>query len=222
MDYRYQNVYFYLDSDYQHGRGYSSPEAKAVFRSEIDRLFTDAGWEIVPPDFDSACETAHKGLSELYLHPMMASGIIRKDEIDPVKAILEQGIVFRLREVRGFDEYADMDDNAYRHYLQGRKAEMEAATLEFYRTRRKNLYRTGDTASAIAKPFIIKRVQSKDKCGDMATQFITDITCGFIGSGQLVTAMTKSGLGIRTATKTELAQTVIEGQSVMEGMDGPC
>lgn len=222
MDYQYQNMYFYLDSGYTHGRGYPSPEAKEAFHAEIDRLFLEAGWEIRPGSADAACETARRGRSELYLHPMMVNGVIRKDETGAVQGILERGTVFRLREIRGFDEYADMDDNAYRHYLQGRRDEMETAVLEFYRTKRKNLYRTGDTASAIARPFVIKRLQSKDQCGDMATQFINDITGGFIGDGRLVTALTRSGLGVRTATKTELAQIADPDQSSIQEMNGPC
>lgn len=222
MEYQYQNVYFYLDSDYKHGRGYSSPEAKEAFHSEIDRLFTDAGWEIHPGESDSACETAHLGKSELYLHPMMASGVIRKDEIDAIKEILSGGTVFRLRDMRGFEEYADMGDDEYRHYLQGRMDEMKAAVLEFYRTKRKDLYRTGDTASTIARPFIIRRVQSKDQYEDLATQMAFDITQELIGAGQLVIAMTKHGLGIRAATRRELAQNADPGQVPMQSMDGPC
>lgn len=222
MEYQYQNVYFYLDSDYKHGRGYSSPEAKEAFHSEIDRLFTDAGWEIHPGEFDSACETAHLDKSELYLHPMMVSGVIRKDEIDAVKEILGGGTVFRLRDMQGFEEYADMGDDEYRHYLQGRMDEMKAAVLEFYRTKRKNLYRTGETASTIAKPFIIKRVQAKDKYGDLAAKFVLDITQELVGDGQLVTAVTKHGLGIRTATKGELAQNADPDQVPIQSIDGPC
>ena len=217
----YQEMYFYLDSDYKHGRGYSSPEAKEAFCSEINRLFTEAGWEIRTGSGSGACDSAVKGKQDLYLHPMMVSGVMLKDEVGAVEQILRNGTTFRLREIRGFDEYQDMEDDDYRVWLESKHDEIEAAILEKYRTKRKNLYVTGYTASSIAKPFEIKRIQSAHKSGDIAELYVGQLVQELIERGKLVTAETRHGTGIRTATVAELAQP-IPGQQTMGGMNGPC
>ena len=217
----YQEMYFYFDSDYKHGRGYSSPEAKEAFRGEINRLFEEAGWEIRPGGGSGSCDSAVKGKQDLYLHPMMISGVMLKEETGAVEQILQNGTTFRLREIRGFDEYQDMEDGDYRAYLESKHDEIAAAILERYRTKRRNLYVTGYTASTIAGRFEIKRVQSAHKSGDMAELYVDQLIHELIESGKLVTAETKHGTGIRTATASELAQP-IPGQQAMGGMSGPC
>lgn len=202
----YQEVYFYLDSEYKHDRGWSCSEAREAFCSEINRLFTDAGWEIRPGRSSGCCDSAIKEKQELYLHPMMASGVILQEEIPAIENILQGGTTFDLREVRGLETYQDMSDEHYQAYLDTKRDDMAAAILERFRTKRKNLFITGYSASAIAGPFIIKRVQSKENYGDKAEQLISQLISELIETGQLVTAQTKHGLGIRTATDAELAQ----------------
>ena len=217
----YQEMYFYLDSDYQHGRGYSSPEAREAFQNEINRLFTEAGWEIRPGRNSGVCDSAVRGKQNLYLHPMMVSGVMLKQEVEAVEKILQNGTTFRLREIRGFDEYQDMEDSDYRAWLESKHDEIETAILERYRTKRRNLYITGYTTSSIAKLFEIKRIQSSHKSGDMAEGYVGQLIQELIESGKLVTAETKHGIGIRTATASELAQP-LPGQQAMGGMSGPC
>ena len=217
----YQEMYFYLDSDYQHGRGYSSPEAKEAFHSEINRLFAEAGWEIRPGGDSGSCDSAVKGKQDLYLHPMMVSGVMLREEVGAVEQILRKGSTFRLREIRGFDEYQDMGDDDYRAHLESKHDEIVAAILEKYRTKRKNLYITGYTASAIAAPFKIKRVQSAHQSGDTAEMYVSQLIQELVENGKLVTAETIHGTGIRTATAAELAQP-LPGQQAMGGMSGPC
>ena len=217
----YQEMYFYLDSDYKHGRGYSSPEAGEAFHSEINRLFAEDGWEIRPGGVSGSCDSAVKGKQDLYLHPMMVSGVMLQKEVGAVEQILQNGTTFRLREVRGFDEYWDMEDVEYRAYLESKHDEIDAAILERYQTKRRNLYITGYTTSSIAKLFEIKRIQSAHKSGDMAEMYVGQLIQELIESGKLVTAETRHGTGIRTATESELAQPR-PGQQAMGGMSGPC
>lgn len=217
----YQEMYFYLDSDYKHGRGYSSPEAGEAFQSEISRLFAEAGWEIRAGRSSGVCDSAVKGKQDLYLHPMMVSGVMLQDEVGAVEQILQNGTTFRLREIRGVDEYQDMEDDDYRVYLESKHDEIETAILDRYRTKRRNLYVTGYTTSSIAKLFEIKRVQSAHKSGDMAEGYVGQLIQELIESGKLVTAETRHGTGIRTATASELAQP-IPGQQAMGGMSGLC
>lgn len=217
----YQNVYFYLNSEYKHGRGWSCPEAGEAFRSDINRLFTDAGWEIRSGQSSGCADSAIKGMQELYLHPMMASGVILQDEIPAIENILRGGSTFTLREVRGFEIYQDMSDEDYQTYLDSKRDEMTAAILEHFRTKRKNLYITGYSADKISAPYVIKRVQSKEKYGDKAELLVSQLIQELIEGGQLVTAQTRNGQGIRTATDVELAQwQPSPGQETMEGMNG--
>ena len=152
---------------------------------------------------------------------MMVSGIMLREETGAVEQILRNGTTFRLREIRGFDEYQDMEDDDYRAHLESKHDEIVAAILDRYRTKRRNLYITGYTTSSIAKLFEIKRVQSAHKSGDMAEGYVGQLIQELIESGKLVTAETKHGTGIRTATASELAQP-IPGQQTMGGMSGPC
>ena len=214
----YRETYFYLDGDYKHGRGWSGPEAAEAFHDEINRLFTEAGWEIRPGGSSGACDTAVKGKQELYLHPMMASGPVLPEEIPQIEQVLRGASTVRLRETRTFKEYQDMSDAEYRSYLESRKDDMTAAILDRFRTKRRNLYVTGAAADRIAAPFVIPRIDSRNRPIDAAEQYVGSLINELIEEGRLVTADTRHGLGIRTAVKSELAQ--MEGQQAMGGMGG--
>lgn len=214
----YQETYFYLDGDYKHGRGWSCSEAAEAFHDEINRLFTEAGWEIRPGRGSGACDTAVKGKQELYLHPMMASGPVLPEEIPQIEQVLRGTSTVRLRETRTFKEYQDMSDGEYRSYLESRKDDMTAAILDRFRTKRRNLYVTEPAADRIAAPFVIPRIDARNRPIDAAEQYVSSLINELIEEGRLVTADTRHGLGIRTAVKSELAQ--MEGQQAMGGMSG--
>lgn len=221
MEQTYQEVYFYLDSRYRHGHGWLSDKDARDFRDEIHRLFTEAGWEIREDSLrgSGACDSAFKGKQELYLHPMMFSGVLLPEEIPGVEEVLRGAKTVGLRETRTFKTYLDMDDRAYEAHLASRRDEMTAAILEGYRTKRRNLFVAGDQSGRIAKPFIIPRLASRKQSGDMAEEMIARLTEELISEGRIITASTKHGVGYRTALKQELVPA--EGQQTVSGMSGP-
>ena len=214
----YKEVYFYLDSQYKYGQGWLSEEDAEGFHDEINRLFSGAGWKIRKDSLSGACDSAFKGKQELYLHPMMLSGVMLPEEIPGVEELLCGAETVRLRETRTFKTYLDMDDRAYEAYLESRRDEMVSAILEGYRTKRRNLYVAGDQSGRIAKPFIIPRLASRKQSGDMAEAFIGRLTGELLAEGRIVTAETRHGVGYRTALPSELK--ALEGQQAMVGMGG--
>ena len=219
MDQTYQEVYFYLDSQYQYGQGWLSDHDANAFHDEINRLFTGAGWEIRASDLSSASDSALKGKQELYLHPMMVSGVMLPEEIPRVEDVLRGAETLKLRETRTFTNYLDMDDDTYRAHLESRQDEMISAILECYRTKRRDLFIAWDQTGRIAKPFIIPRLESRRQSGDMAEDLIAKLTGDLIAEGRLITATTRHGVGCRTALKSELAP--LEGQQAVSGMGSP-
>ncbi len=220
MDKTYQEVYFYLDSQYKHGRGWLSQTAAMEFHDEIDRLFTEAGWEIREDSRSGygSCDSALKEKQELYLHPMMVSGVLLPEEIPSVEAVLRRAETVKLRETRTFRTYRDMDDAAYASHLASKRDEMVSAILEGYRTKRRNLYIAVSRTEQIAKPFVIPRLVSRRERGDMAEDMIAKLTEELTAQGRLITAETRHGVGIRTATRTELK--AMEDRQAVGGMDG--
>ncbi len=199
----YQKVCFYIDSKYHWGRGYPDRASRIEFQEETRRLFRYAGWTIIPGNMSGVCDTAVKGKQSLYLHPMDFSGVILAEEVSGIRCFLQSARSFRLRNIGRFDIYQDISDEDYAAYLESRRDEIIADILEHYKTKRRNLYYTGDMSESIADDYRIKRIGDEANHGDATAQYVLKLIDELIADGRLRTAETKSGTGIRTAVPAD-------------------
>lgn len=200
----YRSTYFRIRSRYQFDSGWLDERDERAFREESRRLFQAAGWELHPAREGSrSSDTVTKGQQDLYLHPMNFSGIIQMDEIPRLQELLEGAQTFQCQGVDCYERYWELSDEEYLAQLEARRSEISQAILERYQTKRKNLYVTGPAVLSIAKKFSIHRLCDKDGKHDLANRFVGELVEQLIQEGHLVTAETKNGLGVRTATAAE-------------------
>lgn len=203
----YREVYFRIRSAYQYDSGWPDKGVEHAFRDETRTLFQSAGWELHPAREDSSSsDTVTKGQQDLYLHPMNFSGVIQTDEIPRLRVLLERAQTFQCQGVDCYEQYWELTDKEYLAQLETRREEIISAILERYQTKRKNLYLTGPTELSVAKQFSIHRLCDKDGKRNIANLFVGELVEQLIQEGKLVTAETKNGRGIRTATSAELRQ----------------
>ena len=196
-----QEFYFYIDSAYRYGDGFPDEASRDAFNQEVTDLFRQAGWDIQKGKLSGECDYALKndGKQSLYLHPMQISGIVQAESVPEIESLLAQATTFRLRETRGFKQYVEMSDEEYGKYLDSRRGEMEAAILERFKTRRRDRFRTGDHSDYIARPFILHRMETRNRYEeDKATAYVRNLIEEMIADGRLTTAETRYGRGIRT------------------------
>lgn len=201
----YRKVYFRIRSKYAYGSGWAGDaEADNAFREESRRLFQEGGWTIQPGRADRGeCDIAVKGQQDLYLHPMNFSGVVSEDEIPEIEAMLERASTFRCDGTDRYEEYLDLSDEEYWALLESRKDEIVAAILERYKTKRKNMYKVGEAAMGIANQFTVHRLYDKEGDHNKANLYVGQLMEELIADGRLLTARTKHGTGIRTATEKE-------------------
>jgi len=201
----YRKVYFRIRSKYAYGSGWADDaEAANAFREESRRLFQEGGWTIQPGKADRGeCDTAVKGQQDLYLHPMNFSGVVSEDEIPEIEAMLERASTFRCDGTDRYEKYLDLSDEEYWALLKSRKDEIVAAILERYKTKRRNLYKVGEAAMGIAAQFTVHRLCDKEGNHNKANLYVGQLIDELIADGRLLTARTKRGTGVRTATEKE-------------------
>ena len=203
----YRKVYFRIRSSYQYDSGWPDEGAERAFREESRRLFQSAGWELHPAREDSgSSDTVTRGQQDLYLHPMNFSGVIRTDEIPRLQALMAGAQTFQCQGVDCCERYWELTDAEYLAQLEARRGEIIEAILERYQTKRKNLYVTGPAELNVAKRFSVHRLCDKDGKNNLANRYVGELVERLIQEGRLVTAETRNGLGIRTATGAELRQ----------------
>lgn len=199
----YQSTYFRIRSRYQFDSGWPDESAERAFREESRALFQSAGWELHPARADNrSSDTVTKGQQELYLHPMNFSGVIQTDEIPRLQALLAGAQTFQCQGVDCYERYWDITDAAYLERLEAQREEIIEAILERYQTKRK----TGPAERSIVKQFSVHRLCDKDGKNNLANRYVGELVEQLIQEGQLVTAETRNGRGIRTAVGTELRQ----------------
>jgi len=200
----YRQVYFRINSKYAYGSGWSNDdEATEAFKEETRRLFQEDGWTLQISKNSSVCDTAVKGLQELYLHPMHFSGVILEEEIPKIEALLAKAATFQHRGTDCYEAYLELSDEDYWTLLETQKAEITAVILEQFKTKRRNLYKSGEATMNIAQRFMVHRLCDKEGNRNKANLYVSQLIESLIAEGRLITARTKSGTGIRTATKAE-------------------
>lgn len=187
-------------------QGWPDDASRLAFRTETRTLFRDAGWQVEEKPLDSGhCDTVRNGKDALYLHPTVFSGVMREDHIPELRRLLSGAATFR---VLGTDlrmECFDLTDEEYRQRLEEQTEQIDNAILEACQTKRKNLFHTGSIVERIGRQFAIRRITDWERSGPyIAEGYVGERIEQLIADGQLITAQTRYGQGLRAATEAEL------------------
>lgn len=189
-----------------YSQGWPDDAARLAFRAETRKLFRNAGWQVEEMPLDSGhCDTVRNGKDALYLHPTVFSGVMQEDHITALQRLLDEANTFRTLETRLYRECFDLTDEEYRQRLEAQTEQIDNAILEACRTKRRNLFRTGPVAARIGRQFAIRRSTDWERSDPyIAEGYVGERIEQLIADGRLVTAQTRYGQGLRTATGAEL------------------
>lgn len=204
----YRNTYFRIRADgYAAGPAgtisWASASAREAFIAETRALFQAAGWTLHPGNDSGICDTVTKGKQELYLHPTEFSGLVLDDGVQPLRELMEKANTFCCNHVDFYEEFLDVSDAEYLALLESRQSEITDTILTYCKAKRTNLYLTGPVAMDIAGFIAPPRTGDNGVPNKVAVQFVGGLISQMVKQGQLVTADTDHGLGIRTATEGE-------------------
>lgn len=187
-------------------QGWPDDAARLAFRAETRKLFRNAGWQVEEMPLDSGhCDTVRNGKDALYLHLTVFSGVMQEDHITALQRLLDEANTFRTLETRLYRECFDLTDEEYRQRLEAQTEQIDNAILEACRTKRRNLFRTGPVAARIGRQFAIRRLTDWERSGPyIAEGYVGERIEQLIADGRLITAQTRYGQGLRTATEAEL------------------
>lgn len=209
----YRNVYFRINSRYQFDSGWPTESDDAEFQEETRRLFQSAGWDLNPGG-NGVCDIVTKGQQDLYLHPMNFSGVIEMGEVPAIQELLKDAKTFHCYRCDYRERYWELSDEEYLAQLESKREEITQTILEQCRTKRKNLFITDPVAWNIAQKFSVRRLCDKRGWNDLADRFVKELMEQLVQDGLLVTAETRNGLGIRTATDAEISSPLPGQQQV--------
>ena len=203
----YREIGISIHSAYS--QGWPDDISQRAFRTETRKLFRDAGWQVEEKPLDSDhCDTVRNGKDALYLHPDLFSGVMQEDHIPELQRLLSGANTFRVLGTDLHRECFDLTDEEYRQRLEEQTERIDNAILEACKTKRKNLFHTGSIAERIGRQFTVRRLTDWEQSGPyIAEGYVGERIEQLIADGQLVTAQTRYGQGLRTATVAELKMT---------------
>jgi hypothetical protein len=203
----YREIGISIHSAYS--QGWPDDISQRAFRTETRKLFRDAGWQVEEKPLDSGhCDTVRNGKDALYLHPDLFSGVMQEDHIPELQRLLSGANTFRVLGTDLHRECFDLTDEEYRQRLEEQTERIDNAILEACKTKRKNLFHTGSIAERIGRQFTVRRLTDWEQSGPyIAEGYVGERIEQLIADGQLVTAQTRYGQGLRTATEAELKMT---------------
>lgn len=199
---RYWETSIQIRSRYT-GQEWPTSEEKNAYVEETRRLFAGDGWTVEIDEHDCVSDTVRKEKQELYLHPSAFIGVVSEEGAREVEKLLDGAVTLQFQGTCRYREYFDLSDEDYWARLVSQREEIEAAILARYRTKRCNLYITEGQASQIAAKFTVNRLCDKDGRRNKANLYVGQLIDGMLADGRLVTAQTRHGLGVRTATKRD-------------------
>lgn len=141
-------------------------------------------------------------------------GSLGVDEIPAIQELLKNAKTFHCYGYDCYERYWELTDEEYLARLESKREEIMQAILERCRTKRKNLYITGPVVLNVAQNFSVHRLCDKEGNHDLANRFVEELVGQLIQDGLLVTAKTRNGPGIRTATDAEISSP-LPGQQKM-------
>ena len=162
----------------------------------------DARQEIA---MEGLLDTVRNGKDALYLHPVLFSGVMQEDHIPEVQQLLSNAATFRVLGTDLRRECLDLTDEEYRQRLEEQTEQIDNAILEACRTKRRNLFCTAPVAVRVGRQFAIRRLTDWEQSGPyIAEGYVGERIEQLIADGRLITAQTRYGQGLRTATEAEL------------------
>lgn len=212
----YRQVYFRIKSSYAASGGWADDQAAEQFREETRSLFGTAGWTLHPGG-DGVCDTVTMGKQELYLHPMNFSGVIQEESIPELESLMSGAHSFQCYATDRYEEYLDMSDDEYLELLESKREEIVSSLLDMCRTKRRNLFKTGPVAGSVAYRFSVHRLCDKQNMNSLGNCFVSEVMEQLIAEGRLITAHTRQGEGVRTATAQELGEQKHKPKEQTEG-----
>ena len=187
-------------------QGWPDDASRLAFRTETRKLFRNASWQVEEMPLGSGhCDTVQNGKDVLYLHPTVFSGVMQEDHITALQRLLDEANTVRTLETRLYRECFDLTDEEYRQRLEAQTEQIDNAILEACKTKRKNLFHTGSIGERVGRQFAIRRLTDWEQSGPYITEgYVGERIEQLIADGRLITAQTRYGQGLRTATETEL------------------
>jgi len=207
---KYSDTYFRIN-----GNGYNtgdwndwSENKSKVFQDEVNDILINQGWTIHEPSMSAASPTATKGKNHLYLHPQNFSGVCENAERVRVYEALQAGTTFACSSVDVYREIYDMSDEQLLENLNNEKEAIEQDLLQFYTTKRSNLYVTTEPSYNVIKRLAIEGKHGRDgvdgRTQGICQNFVGEVKQALVDSGKLKTSQTRNGLGYRAANEAEL------------------
>jgi len=207
----YKNVYFRINTPSYYkpnGVGFKTPEDSNKFHTETLNIFLNDNWTVKESKYKSngGCARVVKDKQELYLHPQSLSGVVLEDNIPYIEQLLSNNDLFKFERIDIYDDVFDITDEEYLNILKSKRNEIELDILEVYKTKRKNLYITGDINqnNKVLDKYRIKRLSHYTgvySSSNIDWQYIVDVFESLISEKRIVTAQTRSGIGYRTDKK---------------------
>ena len=167
-----------------YSQGWPDDASRLAFRTETRKLFRDAGWQV---------------------EEMPLSGVMQEDHIPELQQLLSSAATFRVLGIDLHMECFELTDEESRQRLEEQTERIDNPILEACRTKRRNLFRTGPVAARIGRQFAIRRLTDLERSGPyIAEGYVGERIEQLIADGRLITAQTRYGQGLRTATEAEL------------------
>jgi len=208
----YYDIHCQIRSAYKYGGGWINTSDKEVFRNEICHAFRAKGWDIIFSTQTSQADTAKKGKSELYLHPMVLVGHIDQGLIDEVEEVLRNGESFQLNCTIMGKRLFDISDEEYRSILESKRDEIRLDILKAFQTKRSDKLISGscDILDKIAETYRIPRLSASEgiRCSnDIERAFVHTLFDECVAVGKIKQKELRPGkmwglTGYRTTSKS--------------------
>lgn len=193
----YVKTYFRIEAGYVWSQGMDK-ETDNKFKEEVAEILSGIGFEAKPCRI-GGCIEGHRGVENLYCHPMNLSGYIRKDAIEDIRAVISNAKTFTLRHIDTYQEVMNYTQEELLEELQNRRADIENAILQKFKTKRKNLFVPENAIGHIKSgiPFFKTSIVGGG-LERIEIDFIGQVFEEMTEQGRLQKAKTKSGYGYRS------------------------
>ena len=201
----FKETYFYIESGYIWGKGYSKNESN-IFNAEIKRIFENVltGWTLKEKTINNACdEYLYKdGLSSLYCHPMTISGIIDIELKNQVETALKNSKVIEFRYSKEFNQYENISMEEVENRIRNRKNEIVKDLFNIFQTNRRNQYYFIGNCDRLNSKYHINSINQK--WDNHESKIIREVLKYAVEIGVIVTAKDDRDIEMyRALNKTE-------------------
>lgn len=201
----FKETYFYIESGYIWGKGYSENESN-IFNAEIKRIFENVltGWTLKEKTINNACnEYLYKdSLSSLYCHPMTISGIIDTELKNQVETALKNSKVIEFRYSKEFNQYENISMEEVENRIRNRKNEIVKDLFNIFQTNRRNQYYFIGNCDRLNSKYHINSINQK--WDNHESKIIREVLKYAVEIGVIVTAKDDRDIEMyRALNKTE-------------------